>query len=169
MIEIRKGDITKIDCAEAIVNAAKNTLLGGAGVDGAIHWAAGPRLLLECMTLGGCRTGQAKMTKAYHLPCKNVIHTVGPVWKGGRRGEDRLLAECYRNSFGLAVENHIRSIAFPSISTGIYGFPVERAAKIAVSTAVEFLKENPESLDLVMWVLFDDVTYSVYQSIVSGL
>ena len=164
MIRLEKGDITKIDCVEAIVNAANSSLLGGGGVDGAIHRAAGPELLSECRLLGGCKTGQAKITKAYNLPCKHVIHTVGPIWNGGNHNEDELLADCYRNSLKLAAGNYIRTIAFPSISTGVYSFPVERAAKIAVRTVDEYLKENPEQFDLVMWVLFDDRTKEAYQT-----
>lgn len=166
MIQLEKGDITKIDRVEAIVNAANSSLLGGGGVDGAIHRAAGPELLFECRLLGGCKTGQAKITKGYKLPCKYVIHTVGPVWNGGTHREDELLADCYRNSLKLAAENRIRTIAFPSISTGIYSFPVERAAKIAVHTANTYLKENPGQFDLVMWVLFDDRTERAYRDAV---
>ena len=169
MIELVKGDITKIDNIDAIVNAANSSLLGGGGVDGAIHRAAGPELLFECRLLGGCKTGQAKITKAYQLPCKHVIHTVGPVWNGGSSNEDELLADCYRNSLGLAVKHNIRTIAFPSISTGIYAFPVERAAKIAVDTVDKFLKENPGLFDTVLWVLFDDKTEAVYREAVQGL
>lgn len=164
MITMVKGDITKIDSVDAIVNAANSSLLGGGGVDGAIHRAAGPELLFECRLLGGCKTGQAKITKAYNLSCKHIIHTVGPVWNGGEHNEDELLADCYRNSLKLAVENGVRKIAFPSISTGIYSFPVERAAKIAVSTVDKFLFENPEQIDMVMWVLFDDKTEKAYQT-----
>lgn len=166
MIKLVKGDITKIDYVEAIVNAANSSLLGGGGVDGAIHRAAGPELLFECRLLGGCKTGQAKLTKAYQLPCNYIIHTVGPVWNGGTHQEDELLADCYRNSLKVAVENHIRTIAFPSISTGIYSFPVERAAKIAVRTVDIFLEENPGQLDMVLWVLFDDNTKKAYQTAV---
>ncbi len=162
MIKMVKGDITKIDSLDAIVNAANNSLLGGGGVDGAIHRAAGPGLLAECRLLGGCPTGQAKLTKGYNLLCEYVIHTVGPVWNGGSRNEDKLLTDCYRNSLKLAVENDIRRIAFPSISTGVYSFPLERAAKIAVSTADRFLKENPDKLDIIMWVLFDERTEAAY-------
>lgn len=169
MIKLVKGDITKIDYVEAIVNAANSSLLGGGGVDGAIHRAAGPELLFECRLLGGCKTGQAKMTKAYKLPCKYIIHTVGPVWNGGGHREDELLADCYRNSLELAADNHIRTLAFPSISTGIYSFPVERAAEIAVRTVDKFLKENPGQLDMVMWVLFDDNTEKAYQAAVDLL
>ena len=164
MIQLIKGDITKITSVEAIVNAANSSLIGGGGVDGAIHRAAGPELLFECRLLGGCKTGQAKITKAYNLPCQYVIHTVGPVWNGGSYNEDELLASCYNNSLKLAAENNIRTIAFPSISTGVYSFPVERAAKIAVRTVNEYLKENPEAFDLVMWVLFDDKTKAAYDT-----
>lgn len=163
MIKLVKGDITKIDNVDAIVNAANSSLLGGGGVDGAIHRAAGPELLFECRLLGGCKTGQAKITKAYQLSCKYIIHTVGPVWNGGGNNEDELLADCYRNSLKLAVEYNIRTIAFPSISTGIYAFPVERAAKIAVETVDKFLIENPELFDMVLWVLFDEKTEAVYR------
>lgn len=169
MIKTIKGDITKIDHVDAIVNAANSSLLGGGGVDGAIHRAAGPELLFECRLLGGCKTGQAKITKAYNLSCKHIIHTVGPVWNGGTHNEDELLADCYRNSLILAVENNIKTIAFPSISTGIYAFPVERAAKIAVKTVHDFLEENPEQLDMVMWVLFDDRTEAVYRAEVNSV
>lgn len=168
MIKLVKGDITKIDCVDAIVNAANSSLLGGGGVDGAIHRAAGPELLAECRLLGGCKTGQAKITKAYKLPCQYVIHTVGPVWNGGSHNEDELLADCYRNSLKLAAENNIKTIAFPSISTGIYSFPVERAAKIAVGTVEKYLEENPNVFDMVMWVLFDDRTETAYQSAVGN-
>lgn len=168
MIGLEKGDITKIDYVDAIVNAANSSLLGGGGVDGAIHRAAGPELLFECRLLGGCKTGQAKITKAYKLPCKYVIHTVGPVWNGGSHNEDELLADCYRNSLKVAVNNNIRKIAFPSISTGIYSFPVERAAKIAISTVDKFLEENPGQLDMVIWVLFDDKTKEAYQTVVDN-
>ncbi len=166
MIQLIKGDITKIDNVDAIVNAANSSLLGGGGVDGAIHRAAGPDLLFECRLLGGCKTGQAKITKAYRLPCRHIIHTVGPVWNGGGHNEDKLLADCYQNSLKLAAEHNIRTIAFPSISTGIYAFPVERAAKIAIGTAERFLAENPELFDMVLWVLFDDRTKEAYEEAV---
>ena len=163
-IKTVKGDITKVIDVQVIVNAANNSLLGGGGVDGAIHRAAGSKLLEECITLHGCETGEAKITKAYNLPCEYVIHTVGPIWNGGTISEDELLANCYYNSMKLAMDNGIRNIAFPSISTGVYSFPVELAAKIAVNTINRFLQENPEKFDLVEWVLFDDNTKSVYEA-----
>jgi O-acetyl-ADP-ribose deacetylase len=169
LIKTIKGDITKITDVQAIVNAANNSLLGGGGVDGAIHRAAGPELLTECRTLHGCDTGEAKITKAYNLPCDYVIHTVGPIWNDGRNREEELLANCYFNSMKLAMDNGIRSIAFPSISTGLYSFPVELAAKIAVHTANRFLQDNPGSFDLVEWVLFDTHTESVYEAEVNKI
>jgi len=152
-IVVVEGDITKLK-VDAIVNAANTSLLGGGGVDGAIHRAAGRGLLEECRTLGGCPTGEAKITKGYNLPAKWVIHTVGPVWHGGSRGEDELLASCYRNSLALAAQHGIRTIAFPAISTGVYGFPMERAARIAVKEVKDFL-ERDSSIEQVMLVCFD--------------
>ncbi|HHY41751.1 MAG TPA: O-acetyl-ADP-ribose deacetylase [Thermoanaerobacterales bacterium] len=166
-IEVVLGDITKME-VDAIVNAANNTLLGGGGVDGAIHRAAGPELLEECRKLNGCETGKAKITKGYRLPAKYVIHTVGPVWHGGKAGEDELLASCYRNSLQLAVENNIKTIAFPSISTGAYRFPVERAAKIAMGEILQFLKAN-DSIEKVFMVCFDKNTMEAYSQALSEL
>jgi O-acetyl-ADP-ribose deacetylase (regulator of RNase III) len=151
-IEVVEGDITR-QAVDAIVNAANTTLLGGGGVDGAIHRGAGPELLEECRKLGGCATGQAKITKGYRLPAKWVIHTVGPVWHDGRHGEDELLAGCYRSSFTLAEQHHVRTIAFPSISTGAYGFPMDRAARIAVRETQQFLERNT-SVERVLLVCF---------------
>lgn len=169
IIKTVRGDITKIQDVQAIVNAANSSLLGGGGVDGAIHRAAGPELLFECRKLGGCKTGQAKLTKGYNLPCDYIIHTVGPVWNGGKKNEEELLASCYYNSMQLALDNKIRTIAFPSISTGIYHFPVELAAKIAVRTVAEFLRENGDKFDLAEWVLFDENTERAYQTEVEKL
>lgn len=159
--EIEKGDITKLK-VDAIVNAANTSLLGGGGVDGAIHRAAGPKLLEECRTLNGCPTGSAKITNGYNLPAKFVIHTVGPVWNGGNHNEEKLLADCYKNSLKQAVENNIKTIAFPAISTGVYHFPLERATKIAIKEVKEFLKKN-QSIEKVIFVCFDENTYLVYK------
>lgn len=160
-LEVIDDDITRQQ-VDAIVNAANSSLLGGGGVDGAIHRAAGPQLLAECRNLGGCPTGQAKITRGYNLPAKHVIHTVGPVWHGGSSDEDQLLENCYRNSLKLAVEQGVRTIAFPSISTGIYGFPIERASRIAVKTVKAFL-EQEEKIDKVLFVCFGQHDYQVYQ------
>jgi O-acetyl-ADP-ribose deacetylase (regulator of RNase III) len=166
-IEVVQGDITQLQVV-AIVNAANSSLLGGGGVDGAIHRAAGPRLLDECRKLGGCRTGDAKITKGYDLPAKFVIHTVGPVWSGGGQDEDDLLRSCYERSLRLAVENGVRSIAFPAISTGVYRFPLERATRIAVNTVAEFLRGEP-SIDRVVFATFGDGAYQTYEEAVADL
>ena len=164
-----RGDITNDHGVQAIVNAANTSLLGGGGVDGAIHRAAGPELLKECRTLHGCETGKAKITKAYRLPCEYVIHTPGPVWHGGKSEERELLASCYRSCLELAAENNIRTIAFPSISTGVYHFPLEEAAEIAVSTAAAYTAANQEKIDEVKWVLFDDRTFRAYRDAITKI
>lgn len=161
--EVIKGDITKLKI-DAIVNAANTSLLGGGGVDGAIHRSAGPELLAECRQLHGCKTGQAKITKGYKLPAKYVIHTVGPVWQGGNKGEDELLATCYRNSLELAASKGIKSIAFPSISTGAYRFPVNRAAKIAIEEIYNFMNTTSDVQKIIM-ICFDEETYRIYKEI----
>ena len=159
-LEIILGDITKQN-PDAIVNAANCALLGGGGVDGAIHRAAGPELLAECRTLNGCETGKAKITKGYKLPAKYVIHTPGPVWKGGENGEAELLASCYRSCLQLALENGCKSVDFPSISTGVYHFPLEKAAPIAIGEIAKFLKEH-EEIEKVRMCCFDDKTKKYY-------
>lgn len=164
-IKAEKGDITKFD-VDVIVNAANTTLLGGGGVDGAIHRAAGEDLLIECKSLGGCHTGEAKITKGYNLPAKHVIHTVGPVWRGGEFREEELLASCYQKSLEIAAKNGLKTIAFPSISTGAYGFPFERAAEIAVKTVTDFLQED-ESIEQVIFVCFSDNDFKIYNKIIS--
>jgi O-acetyl-ADP-ribose deacetylase (regulator of RNase III) len=151
MIEVVQGDITKL-AVDAIVNAANSSLLGGGGVDGAIHRAAGPELVAECRLIGGCPTGEARITRGYRLPAKHVIHTVGPVWRGGAKGEPALLASCYRNSLTLAVANDVRSIAFPAISCGIYGYPIEEACAISVRETRAFLETN--TIARVLFVAF---------------
>lgn len=159
-ITVIQGDITKLE-VDAIVNAANESLLGGGGVDGAIHRAAGPKLLAECRKLNGCNTGDAKITKGYNLPAKWVIHTVGPVWQGGNYNEDELLASCYRRSLVIAKEYEIKAVAFPAISTGVYRFPVERAAKIAVSEVQRCLASD-DSITEVILVCFSQDSYNCY-------
>jgi O-acetyl-ADP-ribose deacetylase (regulator of RNase III) len=161
-IEIIQGDITK-QAVDAIVNAANTSLLGGGGVDGAIHRAAGPELLAECRTLHGCRTGEAKITKGYRLPAKFVIHTPGPVWHGGGQNEYALLASCYRSCLTLAAEHGLRTVDFPSISPGVYRFPLDRAAGIAIGTIAAFLREHPE-IERVRMVCFDAKTRGFYEA-----
>lgn len=160
-IEIILGDITRLN-VDAIVNAANKSLLGGGGVDGAIHRAAGPKLLEECRTLNGCETGHAKITKGYNLPARYVIHTVGPVWHGGTHNEKELLAQCYRSCLHLAAENNIKTIAFPSVSTGIYGFPIEIACGIALHEIIDFMKHNTLPGKIIA-VTFSDYDFMIYQ------
>lgn len=162
-LQLLQTDITAVQ-ADAIVNAANSTLLGGGGVDGAIHRAAGPELLEECLGLGGCPTGEARITRGYRLPARFVIHTVGPVWRGGGRGEAELLATCYRNSLALAVEHQLKTVAFPAISTGIYGYPAEPAAEIAVGTAAAFLEEHPE-IETVFFVCHGEKSCAAYRKV----
>lgn len=165
-IEIIQGDITKQD-ADAIVNAANCSLLGGGGVDGAIHRAAGPELLAECRTLNGCETGRAKITKGYRLPAKYVIHTPGPVWHGGGRGEAELLASCYRSCLTLASENGCKTVDFPSISTGVYHFPLDKAAEIAINTISDYLSTHGD-IECVRMVCFDGRTFAQYEKALAG-
>jgi O-acetyl-ADP-ribose deacetylase (regulator of RNase III) len=162
-IEIIAGDITKL-VLDAIVNAANSSLLGGGGVDGAIHRGAGPELYEECKRLKGCPTGEAKITKGYNLPAKHVIHTVGPIWNGGERNEDEKLARCYRNSLLLAAQNGLKTIAFPAISTGAYGFPMDRAARIAIREAIAFLAVNPD-FEKVIFCCFGPAAFRVYEEV----
>lgn len=166
-IELIEGDITLQD-TDAIVNAANTSLLGGGGVDGAIHRAAGPELLAECRTLNGCPTGEAKITKGYRLPARHVIHTVGPVYKDGRHNEPQLLSNCYRNSLKVAVSNGLKSVAFPSISTGAYGYPIEDAAEIALETVGNFLEYHPQ-LEKVRFCLFGSRAYNTFRTIMKRL
>ena len=169
IIETVLGDITKQTDVEAIVNAANNSLLGGGGVDGAIHRAAGRELLAECRTLNGCKTVEAKITSAYKLPCKYVIHTVGPIYRGGNSGEPQLLANAYKNSMKLALQNKIRTIAFPSISTGVYSYPLEEAAEIAVKTVNDFYLEHQNEFDCIRFVLFDARTKQAYDNAIDRI
>jgi O-acetyl-ADP-ribose deacetylase (regulator of RNase III) len=165
-IELIQADITK-QKVDAIVNAANTTLLGGGGVDGAIHRAAGPELLEECRNLGGCPTGQARITRGYQLAAKHVIHTVGPIWHGGRGGEDELLRKCYINSLDLAEENGLKSIAFPSISTGAYNFPIDRAAQIAIDAIRAFLR-RPRGVQQILFVCFSQNDFDVYLNLLGA-
>jgi len=165
-IEIRQGDITRL-AVNAIVNAANSSLLGGGGVDGAIHRAAGPELVKECRTLGGCPTGEARITKGYNLAARHVIHTVGPVYSGKPR-DKALLTECYQNSLKLAVENNVHSLAFPAISCGVYGYPIEKACKIAVDTSCSFLKNN-QTIEKVIFMLFSPEALKIYEEYLRSL
>jgi O-acetyl-ADP-ribose deacetylase (regulator of RNase III) len=162
-IDIVRSDITKVE-VDAIVNAANTTLLGGGGVDGAIHRAAGPELLAECRTLGGCEPGDAKLTRGYRLPVRFVIHTVGPIWRGGKRDEPEILANCYRNSLELAVENGIKTIAFPAVSCGAYGYPIQEATQIALKTTREFLAST-NKIDKVIFVLWGEDIYEAFRKL----
>lgn len=167
-IELIKGDITKIT-ADAIVNAANSSLLGGGGVDGAIHRAGGSEILNACVAIrnkqGKCKTGEAVITTAGNLPANYVIHTVGPVWNGGAKKEEELLKNCYINSLNLAIENNVKTIAFPNISTGIYHYPKDKAAGVAIASVKEFLENNNQAIDKVIFVCFDDENYTIYKSI----
>ena len=165
-LELHRGDITKL-AVDAIVNAANSSLLGGGGVDGAIHRAAGPELLEECRRIGGCPTGQARITGGYRLPAKHVIHTVGPVWGGGGKGEAELLASCYRSSLALAVEHGVRTIAFPAISCGVYGYPIDQATRIAVRETAAFVSETP-TIERVIFTCFSDEIARAYERELSG-
>jgi O-acetyl-ADP-ribose deacetylase (regulator of RNase III) len=167
-VEVVRGNITH-QATDAVVNAANTTLLGGGGVDGAIHSGGGPAILEECRRLGGCRTGDAKITTGGRLPARFVIHTVGPVYQDGRRGERELLASAYRRSLEVAIAHDVRSVAFPSISTGAYGFPIADAAPIALTTVAAFLHENPGRLDLVRFVVFSQADERVYDEAAAGL
>ena len=164
-IEVIKGDITKLE-VDAIVNAANTSLLGGGGVDGAIHRAAGCELLAECKTLNGCKTGQSKITKGYNLPAKYVIHTVGPIWHGGKSNEQELLKSCYKTALNLAKENDIKTIAFPAISCGVYHFPINEASKIATETVKEFIANN-DCFKKVIFIDINDTIIEIYKRILN--
>jgi O-acetyl-ADP-ribose deacetylase (regulator of RNase III) len=166
-IELTRGDITKLR-VDAIVNAANESLLGGGGVDGAIHRAAGPSLLEECRKIGGCPTGEARITKGYRLPARYVIHTAGPVWFGGGHGEDEALRKCYWNSLNLAEQNEIQTLAFPSISTGAYGFPIERASRIAVATVGDYIMRST-AIEKIIFVCFSESDYSIYEALLHSM
>ena len=161
-LEISRGNIVRLD-VDAIVNAANTSLLGGGGVDGAIHRAAGPELVAECRTLHGCKTGQAKITRGYRLPARHVIHTVGPVWRGGGHGEPALLASCYRRSLEVATGNGCRTVAFPAVSCGVYGYPIEAAAEIALGQVVDFLRAGPGQFDAILFCCFDLEVAAAYE------
>lgn len=163
-IELFKGDITTLN-VDAIVNAANTSLLGGGGVDGAIHRAAGKELIEECRTLNGCETGDVKITKGYNLQAKFVIHAVGPVWHGGKSGESEKLVSCYRKSLETAVENKLKTIAFPNISTGVYGYPKKKAAETAIKTVISFLRKNDE-IEKVIFCVFDEENFEIYSNLI---
>lgn len=166
-LEVVVGDITRLQ-VDAIVNAANRSLLGGGGVDGAIHRAAGPELLQACIPLGGAETGEAKITPGFRLPAKFVIHTVGPVWQGGTAGEPKALAACYWNSLGLAVENECRTVAFPAISTGVYGYPPAQAAPVAVETVEAFVEDQPDAFDRVVFCCFSEDSARMHRAALEG-
>lgn len=164
--QVVTGDITRLD-VDVIVNAANSSLLGGGGVDGAIHRAAGPELIHECRLLGGCKTGQAKITKGYNLKARHIIHTVGPVWRGGKHGEPELLASCYRLSFEIAVQHKLRSLAFPAISTGIYRYPVDDAARVATDTIARCLGDKPGVIEKILFVCFDNAAKTAFENAIA--